>query len=1022
MKKITLLLAMLILNMSMGFAQSFDVLVFSKTTAYRHSAAIDAGNTMFSTIASNNGWNIDFTENSTDFTKGNLSQYDAVIWNNVSGNVLNVSEKDAFKSYINDGGGYVGIHNAANAETDWPWYVGLLGGATFRDHAGGINQIQSVSIDLESTTNSITSHFESTFTRTDEWYNFTSTPKAYVDRLLSIDESTLAGPNMGGDHPITWKHEYDGGRAFYTGFGHTESSFSEPDVITMFTEAVKWVAKDNKTLIVDEFNGVIEPGTWVIQAPYNNNGGSFPFTTTKEEIEITGVDPGPNQHLVREGVTINPSLPYTVETKFTILNYGGVRSFAVNFLQANQPASQPLNAWSLNLDLAGPIIKYMGFVNGSFDAIGSRTARWAVKNQEYIYKIEVNRRLNGDVSPKWVTATISKPDGTIMDNFEVDYSKFRWQPILNEPVKFGLNSHFASWIASDLKVFYTGKTPPIKETPAEEEPQLIGYWPFDGDADDVAGNNHGIEYNNPSYPTAHIKSGLEANGAYTSVDSDPFDLSKFTLMAWIKPDNVLGTYRVILEKDKLKSDWYGLYQVGNKIHLRWSMSGYTTATSITLEPNVFTHVAATFDGSSARIYINGVLQHSALGSPSKPSTTKGELRFGISGVGTEEFEGLIDEAKIFGTALNQSKIQLEMESSSSSGSGGSSPDPVVPPAEISVTGITVLSESIKLNIGDMTTLTATVSPSTTSNKNIIWSSANPSVAYVNTSGVLTGVANGTTNITVTTVDGGYIDTATVVVSTPAVIPPVPASPPEEESDINLISVSYQIASLKILSWSQIRDNAVRSTANARLAQAKNYFNIAISNFKRKNRKGRDSYLKISTSSIKQFISTLEKGIKEKKLTESDALLLLNEANSINANISFLIDGEFPVVAKPAPVQKPAPSAPTVDPDTTLVSISYQIASLKILSWSQIRDYAVRSTANARLAQAKNYSNIAISNFKRKNRNGRDKYLKISTSSIKQFISTLEIGINKSKITESDALPLINEANSINANINYLIDR
>ena len=673
------------MSTQIGFAQSFDILVFSKTATFRHSNAINAGNTMFSNVARANGWTIDFTENSADFTKENLSKYDAIIWNNVSGNVLKATEKEAFKSYINDGGGYVGIHNAANAETNWPWYVDLLGGATFLNHAAGSHQIQSVSIDTENTTDSITSHFESSFTRTDEWYNFTSNPRPYVDLLLSIDESTLEGPNMGGDHPITWKHEYDGGRAFYTGFGHTVESFSEPDVIIMLTEAINWVASKN-SIILDEFNGSTEPGSWVIQAPYNAYGGTFPFTATKDEIEITGVLNGPNQHLVRKGVTIDASLPYTVETKFKILNYGGIRSFAVNFLQANQPASQRVNAWSLNLDLAGPVIKYMGFVNGSFSSIGIRKAPWAVQNQEYIYKIEVNRRLNGEFSPKWVTATISKPDGTLMDTFEVDYSKFRWQPNLNEPVKFGLNSHYASWVASDLKIFYSDKVPSTNEDPQQDpqepqdEPNLIAYWPFDGNADDVSGNhNHGAEYNNPFYPAAYLNNGLETNEAYVTADSDSFDGSKFTLMAWIKPDNVSGSYRVIFEKDKFKSDWYGLYQIGNKIHVRWSLSGTTTATPVALETDVFSHVAATFDGSTAKIYINGVLKHSTLGTPSKPSVTKGQLRIGVDGVGREAFQGIIDEAKIFGTALHQSKIQFEMESSSQD--EGNIPDPVSPPSK-----------------------------------------------------------------------------------------------------------------------------------------------------------------------------------------------------------------------------------------------------------------------------------------------------------------------------------------------------
>ncbi len=753
MKKIIFLsLLSLILPVQVSFAEGVQVLVFSKTAAFRHSSAINAGNTMFSNMATTNGWSIDFTENSADFTEQNLSQYDAIVWNNVSGNVLNSNQEQAFKSYINNGGGYVGIHNAADAETNWPWYVDLLGSATFLNHGGGSDQIQNVGIDLEGITDPITSHFQPYFTRTDEWYNFTANPRPFVEVLLSIDESTLSGPNMGGDHPITWKHEYDGGRVFYTGFGHTPESFSEINVITMLKEAVEWAA--NGRVILDEFNGATQPGPWVIQKPYS---GSFPYTASINQLEMTGIEPGPNQHLVRDGIAIDATIPYTIETKFKILNSGGVKSFAINFLQDNQPASQNINTWSLNLDLLGPVIKYMGFKNGNFQQIGSRSAPWAVKNQEYIYKIEVNRRLNGDVAPKWVTATISKPDGNVMDSFEVDYSSFPWQPNLNEPVKFGLNSHFASWIASDLKVFYTGTSPNVEE----EEPLLLGYWPLDAHADDFSGNDyHATEFNNPSYPFAHFNEGLRANGAYTSVNSAPFDSPKFTLMAWIKPDNISGTYRAIIEKDRYKSDWYGLYQVGNKVHLRWSSSGITTATSVVLEPNVFSHVAGTFDGSSAKIYINGVLVHSVSGSTSVPSTDDGELRFGITGSNTEPYQGIIDDVKVFGTPLNQDQVQLEMNSE------------IAPPVIVPVTGVSVSPDSTSLAIGETETLLATVLPSNATNQNVICTSDNESIATVNAAGVVTAVSAGTTTIRMTTEDGGFVDTASIQVSAPIVEGPI----------------------------------------------------------------------------------------------------------------------------------------------------------------------------------------------------------------------------------------------------------
>lgn len=81
-----------------------------------------------------------------------------------------------------------------------------------------------------------------------------------------------------------------------------------------------------------------------------------------------------------------------------------------------------------------------------------------------------------------------------------------------------------------------------------------------------------------------------------------------------------------------------------------------------------------------------------------------------------------------------------------------------------VTGVTISQSTVSVDVGDVANLTATVSPITATNKAVTWSSSDPSVAMVTTSGEVEGVSTGTTVITVTTVDGGYTDTcdATVI--------------------------------------------------------------------------------------------------------------------------------------------------------------------------------------------------------------------------------------------------------------------
>jgi len=118
----------------------------------------------------------------------------------------------------------MGIHAASDTEYEWPWY-GALVGAYFDRHPS----IQEATQNVEIGSHVSTAHLGSTWMRTDEWYDYRSNPRAQVNVLLSLDESSYSGGGMGSDHPSAWYHDYDGGRSWYTGGGHTASSYAEPD-------------------------------------------------------------------------------------------------------------------------------------------------------------------------------------------------------------------------------------------------------------------------------------------------------------------------------------------------------------------------------------------------------------------------------------------------------------------------------------------------------------------------------------------------------------------------------------------------------------------------------------------------------------------------------------------------------------------------------------------------------------------------------------------------------------------------
>lgn len=156
-----------------------------------------------------------------------------------TGDVLNADEQAAFERYIAAGGGFVGVHAAADCEYDWPWYGGLVG-AYFAGHS----DVVPASVRLEPVSHPALAGLPSPWQRSDEWYGFRTNPRAQVQVLLNVDESSFdPGPgSMGADHPLAWYHEYEGGRAFYTALGHTPESFSDPLFLGHLWGGLAWAA------------------------------------------------------------------------------------------------------------------------------------------------------------------------------------------------------------------------------------------------------------------------------------------------------------------------------------------------------------------------------------------------------------------------------------------------------------------------------------------------------------------------------------------------------------------------------------------------------------------------------------------------------------------------------------------------------------------------------------------------------------------------------------------------------------
>ncbi|MBB5783288.1 ThuA domain-containing protein [Nonomuraea jabiensis] len=217
-------------------AAAFKVLVFSKTAGFRHDS-IPNGIQAIRDLGAANDFAVDATEDANAFSTANLAQYKAVVFLSTTGDVLNDNQQAAFQTYVDGGGGYVGVHSAADTEYNWAYY-GQLMGAWFNNHPA----IQQATVRNEDRAHAATAHLGATWSRTDEWYNYRTNPRPNVRVLQSLDEGSYSGGGMG-DHPITWCHPQSSGRAFYTGLGHTKESYADPNFRTLLLGGIRYAAK-----------------------------------------------------------------------------------------------------------------------------------------------------------------------------------------------------------------------------------------------------------------------------------------------------------------------------------------------------------------------------------------------------------------------------------------------------------------------------------------------------------------------------------------------------------------------------------------------------------------------------------------------------------------------------------------------------------------------------------------------------------------------------------------------------------
>jgi len=194
-------------------------------------------------MGAENGFAVDVSDDPNFITNENLKQYNVLVFANTNNQTfLNGAERDAFKHYIESGGGFVGLHSASGSERDWPYFASVLGGKFVRHP-----HQQEFLVRVRDANFPATRKLPDTFKWKDECYLLEHlNPDIHV--LLVTDYTKLDDPDKakhpeeayGDSIPLAWYHQFDGGREYYLALGHNKEDYSNPMLYNQILGGILW--------------------------------------------------------------------------------------------------------------------------------------------------------------------------------------------------------------------------------------------------------------------------------------------------------------------------------------------------------------------------------------------------------------------------------------------------------------------------------------------------------------------------------------------------------------------------------------------------------------------------------------------------------------------------------------------------------------------------------------------------------------------------------------------------------------
>lgn len=219
------------------------LLIFSHSTGFRHES-IPVGVAALREIASEQGMAVRASEDPGVFdADASLRGITAVALLSTTTDPQRADSewfvgkrRATLMRFVRRGGGIVGVHAAADSHYRWPWF-GRMIGARFASHPPGTPAGRLRRTAARHPATEVLPH---EFARTDEWYRYKDRTAATV--LLALDPASI-GEAAGPAWPMAWVHEFEGGRVFYTGLGHTSDGFADPHMRAHLAGGLRWAAR-----------------------------------------------------------------------------------------------------------------------------------------------------------------------------------------------------------------------------------------------------------------------------------------------------------------------------------------------------------------------------------------------------------------------------------------------------------------------------------------------------------------------------------------------------------------------------------------------------------------------------------------------------------------------------------------------------------------------------------------------------------------------------------------------------------